>query len=104
MRKMTPNLKAPALRKIARPSCGSREMTLEKMSTDIPFPMPRCVMSSPIHMIVAVPAVMTRTMSAMFGAVKEPDGKMSTPPSWSDREWKRNTRPVDCRSARRTVT
>ena len=33
------------------------------MSSDIPFPMPRSVMSSPIHMMRPVPAVMVMTMS-----------------------------------------
>ncbi len=75
------------------------------MRTDIPLPMPRWVMSSPIHMIIAVPAVMTRTMSETFAAVNLPTGKMSTPrPVVEFAEWNRNTRPVDCSSASTTVT
>ena len=35
-----------------------------KMSSDMPLPMPRSVMSSPSHMIRPVPAVMVTTMSA----------------------------------------
>ena len=34
-----------------------------KMSSDMPLPMPRSVMSSPIHMMRPVPAVMVMTMS-----------------------------------------
>ncbi len=33
-----------------------------KMSNDMPLPMPRSVISSPIHMTRAAPAVITRTM------------------------------------------
>ena len=36
-----------------------------KMSSDMPLPMPRSVMSSPIHMMRPVPAVMVMTMSRM---------------------------------------
>ena len=35
---------------------------LAKMSSDMPLPMPRWVMSSPIHMISAVPAMSVMTM------------------------------------------
>ncbi len=34
-----------------------------KMISDIPFPTPRCVISSPSHMTMAVPAVMVSTIS-----------------------------------------
>ncbi len=36
-----------------------------KISSDIPLPMPRSVMSSPIHMMRPVPAVMVMTISMM---------------------------------------
>ena len=39
-----------------------------KMSSDMPLPMPRSVMSSPSHMIRPVPAVMVTTMSARLRA------------------------------------
>ena len=100
----TTNFALPACRRIARPSCGNREITLEKIRIDIPLPMPRWVISSPIHMIIAVPAVITRTINPMLAAVNVPDGKMSTPPSCCEREWNRNTSPVDCSSASTTVT
>ena len=32
-----------------------------KMMSDMPLPMPRCVMSSPIHMMNAVPATSVKT-------------------------------------------
>ena len=38
-------------------------MTLVKMMSDIPLPMPRWVISSPSHMINAVPAVIVMTMT-----------------------------------------
>ena len=36
-----------------------------KMRTDMPLPTPRSVISSPSHMMTAVPAVMQMTMVAM---------------------------------------
>ena len=39
-----------------------------KISSDMPLPTPRSVMSSPSHMITAVPAVMTMTMTMMSRA------------------------------------
>ena len=36
-----------------------------KMSTDMPLPTPRSVISSPSHMMTAVPAVMQMTMVVM---------------------------------------
>ena len=44
------------------PSLGSVETIDAKIRIDIPFPMPRCVMSSPSHMMRAVPAVSDRTI------------------------------------------
>jgi hypothetical protein len=42
---------------------GKVEAIEVKMSSDMPLPMPRSVMSSPIHMMRPVPAVMVTTMS-----------------------------------------
>ena len=39
-----------------------------KIITDMPLPMPRSVMSSPIHMITAVPATIVIIMVAMVSA------------------------------------
>ena len=100
------NFGVPPDRRIAWPSCGSREITLEKIRIDIPLPIPRCVISSPIHMIIAVPAVMTSTISAMFAAVNDPgrEDVDAAEPLRAAGLWNRNTRPVDCRSASTTVT
>ena len=43
---------------------GRVETTEQKMINDIPLPMPRWVMASPIHMRMALPAVRVVTMSA----------------------------------------
>ena len=40
---------------------GTRDTMLTKMMSDMPLPMPRCVMSSPIHMMNAVPATSVNT-------------------------------------------
>ena len=50
---------------IDQSDCGKRAAIDVKMSSDIPLPMPRSVMSSPIHMMRPVPAVMVMTMSRM---------------------------------------
>ena len=42
---------------------GIREMMLMKMRIDMPLPMPRAVMSSPIHMTAVAPAVRVKRMS-----------------------------------------
>ena len=42
---------------------GSWLMMLTKMSSDMPFPMPRWVMSSPSHITNEVPAVIVMMMS-----------------------------------------
>src|SRR6516225_2419450 len=41
------------------------EMTVVKISTDMPLPTPRSVISSPIHMMTVVPATMQITIVAM---------------------------------------
>ncbi len=41
---------------------GKRATTWVKIRIDMPLPMPRSVISSPNHMITAVPAVMVITM------------------------------------------
>ena len=75
-------------------------MMLVKISSDIPLPTPRCVISSDSHMISAVPAVMTSTISRTLPVSKVFAGKTSAP-SWP--EWNRNTSPVACRIASTTV-
>ena len=41
-------------------------MTVVKISTDMPLPTPRSVISSPIHMMTVVPATMVITIVAML--------------------------------------
>ena len=43
---------------------GTRDTMLTKMMSDMPLPMPRCVISSPIHMMNAVPATSVNTTSS----------------------------------------
>ena len=64
-----------------------------KMRIEMPLPMPRFVMSSPIHMRSVVPAVSETTMST------------SSPEPASSAPWlrKRNAYPVACAAARTTV-
>src|SRR5665811_2602149 len=51
---------------IAARDCGKREAIEVKISSDMPLPMPRSVISSPIHMMTPVPAVMVRTMTVSY--------------------------------------
>ena len=44
------------------PGSGSRAAIEVKISSDMPLPMPRSVISSPSHMITPVPAVIVTTM------------------------------------------
>ena len=46
-----------------------------KISSDMPLPMPRSVMSSPSHMMRPVPAVMVTIMSSIV--MTEPPGMIS---------------------------
>ncbi len=78
-------------------------MMLVKIRIDMPLPTPRCVISSPSHITMAVPAVNVRMMSATFGGVNVPVGKTSMLPELEPL-WNRNTRPVDCSNASTTVT
>ena len=57
---------APWLSRMFLPSAGIRAAIEVKIRIDMPLPMPRSVIISPIHMIAAVPAVMasTRVISA----------------------------------------
>ncbi len=99
---ITLNLNAPPCRRIELPSPGSDAITLVKIRIDMPLPTPRWVISSPSHMIIAVPAVSVSTMSAMLGGVNVSAGNGSGSPV--PPEWNRNTMPVDCSTARTIVT
>ena len=74
----------------------------------MPFPMPRWLISSPIHMTSAVPAVSVST--TMITANGEKSGRTSRPvvlpppPSSPPPPlWNKNARPVDCNSAMATA-
>ena len=60
----TTPLNQPASAKTAPPWAGSRETTEAKIRIDMPFPIPRWVMSSPNHITSAVPATQVITISA----------------------------------------
>ncbi len=74
---------------------------LTKMISDMPLPMPRWVMSSPSHMMTAVPAVMERMTVSV--RCRSPDGikAPASPTNWPLAN--RNVNPVDCSRARATV-
>ena len=50
------------------PCDGSVDTTEAKISSDMPLPMPRWVMASPIHISSAVPVVRVSTISATWPA------------------------------------
>ena len=86
------------------PKLAGRRLTTEaKISSDMPLPMPRWVISSPIHMSSAVPAVSVSTTSRMRPALALPANRsvlvglppLNPPPPF----WKRKVRPVDCMTA-----
>ena len=69
MTMMTPNTTPPPLARICWPSVGIRAAIEVKMRIDMPLPMPRSVISSPIHMMAAVPAVIVRTSTIRVKAL-----------------------------------
>ena len=81
---------------------GNAEMTDVKIMIDMPLPMPRSVISSPSHMIVAVPAVIVMTMISMVEILSltsnEPWCRRAAGPTRASA-----TMPVDCRIARPRV-
>ena len=81
-------------------------MTWVKIISDMPLPTPRSVISSPSHMMTAVPAVIVMTMVVMvkidwFGIRLE----QVAPPVVPNRlpDLASATIPVDCSTARPTV-
>ncbi len=102
--RITRNLPVPPCARIADPSAGRVEITLAKIRIDIPLPIPRWVISSPIHMIRAVPAVSVSTISAIRGAVSVAVNRSSLAPVLGSSRLKRNTSPVDCSNASTIVT
>ncbi len=81
---------------------GKVATTWAKMSSDMPLPMPRSVMSSPSHMITAVPAVMVITMIRKV-AVLSLCSRSSWQPWIRLPERASATMPVACSSARPSV-
>ncbi len=59
----------PRFSLICQPSDGSRAAIEVKISTDMPLPTPRSVMSSPSHMTTPVPAVIVMTRVASVSGV-----------------------------------
>ena len=64
---------------------GRRAMMFAKMINDMPLPMPRCVMSSPIHMMRAVPETSVMMMTALISHVGMPVVEKSTPKAFWNR-------------------
>ena len=79
---------------------GRADTTLVKMSSDMPLPMPRWVINSPIHINRAVPVVRVRTTTNTDHTVKL--GSRSIPPTRAPL-WNRNAKLVDWRRAMPTV-
>ncbi len=88
---MMENLNRPASAFTDAPPEGMVATTLVKISTDMPWPTPRWVISSPSHMTTTVPAVMVRTISMTRGTVKSgirsmlrlvPPPSSPPPPLW----------------------
>jgi len=87
-------------RRMLAPSLGRVETIAEKIRIDMPLPIPRAVISSPSHMIRAVPAVRVSTARANRPGVSP--GKMSRGRiPWL---WASCTMLADCSRARNTVT
>ena len=81
------------------------DTTEQKMISDMPLPMPRLVMSSPIHIRRAVPAVREVTMSRTLVGLHTVTRLMLDPPvSPPPPLWNRKVNPVACRMAMPMVT
>ncbi len=71
MAKLAAPLLPPAMENMLEGNWATMEV---KMSSDMPLPMPRSVMSSPNHMMRPVPAVMVMMMSSRL--MTEPSGRI----------------------------
>ena len=99
----TPKVHQPSPVATAQSDDGKVATTWVKMSNDMPLPMPCSVMSSPSHMMTAVPAVMVMTMMRKVEVLLLwSSGRVQAPPSRSP-ERARATMPVACRTARPRV-
>ena len=80
---------------------GSRPATIEaKISSEMPFPMPRWVISSPIHISSVVPATSVMTIRNSFEKVSVPT---MLSPDWRPIVRNRKTKPTDWAEASATV-
>ena len=77
-----------------------RDTIEAKMSSEIPLPIPRWVISSPSHISSTVPAVSEMTMRNTLARLKF--GISVTPADFSKLR-NRNTYPIDWANARPTV-
>ena len=102
------NFTLPASARTAPPWKGIRLSTDTKISTDMPLPIPRCVISSPSHITRAVPAVSVSTTSITRGTVKCGMRSNWAPLALRPRNprpplWNTKASPVDCMRASATV-
>ena len=67
---------------------GMRETIEAKISSEMPLPMPRWVISSPIHISSTQPAVRQTTIRKTCGASK---CVTTDSPAFACSEWNRNT-------------
>ncbi len=81
MNSTTVKTRPPWLVRMFPPSAGIRAAIEVKIRIDMPLPMPRSVISSPIHMMAAVPAVMVSTSTIRLNA------------SWSGMIWSPTEQP-----------
>ena len=77
-------------------------MTWVKISSEIPLPTPRSVISSPSHMITAVPAVIVITIVTTVNTESLTSSERLKPEN-SRPDLASATMPVDCRMASPTV-
>ena len=82
-------------------AAGNDETIEVKIRIDMPLPIPRSVISSPNHMIIAVPAVITMTINSIVDMLS-----LTSRVPWLAEPWKMlpvrasATMPVDCKIAR----
>ena len=67
---------------------GRRETIEAKISSEMPLPIPRWVISSPIHISRMQPAVRQITIRKMWGALKS---RTTDSPALACSVWNRNT-------------
>src|SRR5450631_4561763 len=103
MRMTRMNVAQPLWSRIVLNEEGKREAIEVKINSDMPLPMPRSVISSPIHMITPVPAVMVRTMIRIVGRLLSGMMLVHEAPNRLDGLRAAVTSVEDCRIARPMV-